>query len=74
MLFVLLGELCAHKATGKQRSAREAIDADVLLSGTSSPRVLVYHGCVDDLSLLDTLLDPQIRFDVFVGFSLVSLH
>ena len=48
--------------------------SDVLFSGSSSARILIYNRRVHDRSFLDAFLDPQVRLDIFLGFGLICFH
>ena len=46
---------------------------NVLFSWTSATGILIDDRRVDDLSFLNAFLDPEIRLDIFVRFSLIGL-
>ncbi len=46
---------------------------NLLFAGPAASGILVHHRRVDDLALLDALLHPQVRLDVFFRLPLVCL-
>lgn len=74
MFFIFFGELCAPSSHPKlARLWQDYARRYVLFPWSTPTGVLVDRGGVDDLTLLDALLYPEVRFNVFFRLALVRL-